>query len=155
MSTPSLLLDLEGLHAETGPSHALLRNGHLQDGIRKAAERLMNRVSELADHPDTRRRRGADLINRVFSEQNPILTFNPHESLDDWTMEDLDSHNGYRYLALGLTLAIRNVLTHADEHPLTDLEALEWMAFISAMHRRLDGAQQFVATPEAEASTGT
>lgn len=143
-------LDLSDLHGETALAHDLFADGHFQEAIRKAAERYVNRVAERADHPDAQNRQGKNLIEQVFSERSPILSLNSHESLDEWTLADRDEHNGYRFLGVGLILAVRNVLTHADDYEMTETEALEWMAFISAMHRRLDSAQQFVAMPEAE-----
>ncbi|MCY4391203.1 MAG: TIGR02391 family protein [Chloroflexi bacterium] len=143
-------LGLRHLHHETELAHRLFEGDHHQEAVRKAAERYVNRVAELADHPDAQDRQGKGLIERVFSETSPILTLNSHETLDEWTLLDRDAHNGYRFLGVGLALAIRNATTHADEYPLTETEALEWLAFISAMHRRLDGAQQFVPTPETE-----
>lgn len=147
-------LGLRHLHHETALAHRLFEGNHHQEAVRKAAERYVNRVAELADHPDAQDRQGKGLIERVFSEANPILTLNSHETLDDWTLLDRDEHNGFRFLGVGLALAIRNATTHADEYPLTEIEALEWLGFISAMHRRLDRAQQFVATPEPEPSAG-
>lgn len=148
-----LSLVLQDLHHETELAHSLFETNHLQEAVRKAAERYVNRVAELADHPDAQDRQGKGLIERVFSESNPILTLNSHETLEEWTLFDRDEHNGYRFLGVGLALAIRNATTHADDYPLTKAEALEWLAFISAMHRRLDGAQQFVAAPETEPPT--
>ena len=142
-------ITLSDLHVETEPVHSLFRDGHFQEAVRKAAERCINRIAELADHPDARKRWGKRLIERIFSESNPILTFNAHETLDDWTLHDLDEHNGYRFLGVGLVLAIRNVMTHADEYDLTETEAFEWLAFISAMHRRLDSVQQVATQPDA------
>ena len=131
-------LTLDDLHSETGIAHHLFRDGHHQDAVRKAAQRYVNRVAELAaDDPGSRDRQGVDLINRVFSEDSPVLAFNPRLSLTE-----RDDHNGYRFLGTGLTLAIRNVMTHTDDHGLTPAEAFEWLAFISAMHRRLDDVQQ-------------
>lgn len=131
-------LTLDDLHGETGIAHHLFRDGHHQDAVRKAAQRYVNRVAELAaDDPGSRDRQGVDLINRVFSEDSPVLAFNPRLSLTE-----RDDHNGYRFLGTGLTLAIRNVMTHADDRGLTTAEAFEWLAFISAMHRRLDDVQQ-------------
>lgn len=143
-------LTLDDLHSETGIAHDLFRDGHHQDAVRKAAQRYVNRVAELAaDDPGSRDRQGVDLINRVFSEDSPVLAFNPRLSLTE-----RDDHNGYRFLGTGLTLAIRNVMTHTDDRGLTTAEAFEWLAFISAMHRRLDDVQQVL--PEASGdSEGT
>ena len=127
-------LTLADLHEETRLAHTLLRDGHLQDAVRRAAQRFLNRVAERAEHPEWQ---GTALVNRAFSEDSPILTFSARE-----TLVEQDEHNGYRFLGAGLVLAVRNAMTHADEYDLTETEALEWLAFISAMHRRLDGAQQ-------------
>ncbi len=143
-------LGLDDFHSETKIAHSLFRDGYLQEAIRKAAERYVNRVAQEAERPDLL---GTSLINHAFSEDKPVLVLNSHETLDDWTLVDRDEHNGYRFLGVGLVQAVRNVMTHADTYALTETEALEWMAFISAMHRRLDGAQQFVATPEANPIT--
>lgn len=142
-------LTLDDLHSETGIAHNLFRDGHHQDAVRKAAQRYVNRVAELAaDDPGSRDRQGVDLINRVFSEDSPVLAFNPRLSLTE-----RDDHNGYRFLGAGLTLAIRNVMTHTDDRGLTPMEALEWLAFISAMHRRLDDVQQ--VPPESSGDSET
>ena len=140
-------LTLDDLHSETGIAHDLFRDGHHQDAVRKAAQRYVNRVAELAaDDPGARDRQGVDLINRVFSEDSPVLAFNPRLSLTQ-----RDEHNGYCFLGVGLMLAVRNVMTHTDDHGLTPTGAFEWLAFISAMHRRLDGAQQVPPQQDADA----
>ncbi len=140
-------LTLGDLHGETRLVHDLFRGGYAQEAVRKAAQRYINRVAELAtDDPGSRDRQGVDLINRVFSEDNPVLTFSSRE-----TLPERDEHNGYRFLGVGLTLAIRNVMTHLDNHGLTETEALEWLAFISAMHRRLDSVQQVLPEQDAGA----
>ncbi len=136
---------LSDLHEETSRAHALFRDGHHQEAVRRAAQRYSNRVAErTGEAADTRQ--GMALIVRAFSENDPLLAFNSRESL-----VERDEHNGYRSLAVGLVLAIRNVLTHTDDHSLTESEAFEWLAFISAMHRRLDSAQQVVQGTESEA----
>jgi uncharacterized protein (TIGR02391 family) len=76
-------------------------------------------------------------MNKSFSEESPLLDFNDRE-----TLMERDEHNGYRFLAVGLTQAVRNVVTHADDYGLGVASAMEWLAFISAMHRRLDQAKQ-------------
>ena len=134
-------LTLDNLHGETESAHDLFRDGHLQEAVRKAAERYINRVAERADHPDVADRQGKSLIDRAFSEKDPILAFSS-ETPAEWTRMERDEHNGHRFLGVGLTLAVRNVMTHADDRGLTPTEALEWLAFISAMHRRLDDVQQ-------------
>ena len=135
-------LALSDLHGETELAHALFRDGHCQEAVRKATERYINPVAELADLPDSEDRQGSALVNRAFSEDRPILAFNPRE-----TLTERNEHSGYRFLAGGLVLALRNVMTHADSYALRETDALEWLAFISAMHRRLDGVQQVATQP--------
>lgn len=134
-------LTLDDLHGETEGAHSLFRDGHWQEAVRKAAERYINRVAERADHPDVADRQGKSLIDRAFSEKDPILAFNSEPPVE-WTRTERDEHNGHRFLGVGLALAVRNVMTHTDDRGLTPTEALEWLAFISAMHRRLDDVQQ-------------
>ena len=76
-------------------------------------------------------------MNKSFSEDAPLLAFNNRE-----TLIERDEHDGYRFLAVGLTRALRNVLSHHDDYGLEAGTALEWIAFISVMHRRLDQAEQ-------------
>lgn len=125
---------LEKLHSEVAIASGLFQDGHYDDAVRKASQRFVNRVQKLAARPDLD---GVGLMNHSFSEDSPLLGFNSRE-----TLIERDEHNGYRFLAVGLTQAVRNVVTHHDNYGLDMVAALEWLAFISAMHRRLDQAQQ-------------
>ena len=136
-------LTLDGLHEETRLAHGLFRNGHLQEAIRKAAQRFLNRLSEQAEHPE---QQGVALVNLAFSADTPLLAFTPRT-----TLTERDEHDGYRFLGVGLALALRNTTTHEDDYVFTRLEALEWLTFISAMHRRLDSVQQFPPEQDADA----
>lgn len=122
------------LHQEVHIGHALFRDAHYDESVRKAAQRFVNRVQELASRSDLD---GAALMNQAFSNDKPLLVFNERE-----TRIERDIHDGYRFLAVGLTRSVRNVLTHHDNYDLSEVEAWEWLAFISAMHRLLDGVQQ-------------
>ena len=125
---------VETLHPEIDIAASLYRDSYYDEAVRKASQRFVNRVQELADRPDLD---GTGLINKSFSEDSPLLAFNDRHHLSE-----RDEHNGYRFLAVGLTQALRNVLSHHDNYGLEASEALEWLAFISAMHRRLDRAVQ-------------
>ena len=93
---------------------------------------------------------GASLMNHVFSAERPVLVF----SETRLTPTEISFHNGYRSLSLGLTEAVRNVYTHQDELDVAEEEALEWLGFISAMHRRLDRAAQYVPPPNDVSAIG-
>lgn len=124
----------ELLHREVNPAASLYEDTYYDEAVRKAAQRFVNRVQELVDRPDLD---GAGLINKSFSEDSPLLAFSDRRSLTE-----RDEHNGYRFLAAGLTHALRNVLSHHDNYGLSEISAFEWLCFISAMHRRLDNVFQ-------------
>ena len=52
-----------------------------------------------------------------------------------------NEHDGLRELSTGLTAAVRNVFTHETEPQISRTEAMEWLGFISALHRILDRAE--------------
>ena len=141
-----LLQSLESLHHELGLALGLYKNGHHQEALRKASQRFINRIQELASRPDLD---GSGLVEKAFSSQTPLLSFNNRE-----TLIERDEHEGYRFLAAGLTRAIRNVVTHLDGCGLDALAAWEWLVFISAMHRRLDQAEQVAVSHEVRLEDG-
>ena len=122
------------LHHELDLALGLFRDGYYDEALRKASQRFINRIQELVNRPDLD---GAGLIEKSFSSQSPLLAFNNRE-----TPIERDEHDGYRFLAAGLTRALRNVVTHHDNYGLDAIAAWEWLAFVSAMHRRLDQAEQ-------------
>ncbi|MCY4369668.1 MAG: TIGR02391 family protein [bacterium] len=127
-------LRLDDLHDELMLSIGLYRDGYYDEAVRKASQRFINRIAERAGRPDLD---GAALIQKSFSDEKPLLEFN-----DRKTIQERNEHDGFRFLAVGLARGVRNLITHADEYGLTSVTALEWMAFISALHRRLDEARQ-------------
>ena len=152
---PPVLLAISELHAETELAHELFRSGHYRQAVREAAERFIARVKERAlgaGAAEVARLDGSRLIARVFAGsgevQPPILILDQRND-----RLGRDNHEGYRALALGLTRALRNIYTHeVTEDQLDPNEALEWLAFISAMHRRLDRAIEadgFMSTGDA------
>lgn len=127
-------IPVDHLHLETRIGLNLFNDAHYDESVRKVAQRFVNRVQELVNRPDLD---GSALMNAVFSDKKPLLAFNERD-----TPMERDVHDGYRFLAVGMTRAVRNVLTHHDNYGLQQVEAWEWLAFISAMHRLLDGADQ-------------
>ena len=129
---------LEDLHPEIRIGVPAFNAGLFQEAVRKAAQRFENRIAEMSERDDLS---GRALMNRAFSEQHPILVFSPQRT----SLVEQDLHNGFRFLAIGVATAVRNVYTHQDNVEITASEALEWLAFISAMHRRLDHADKHTA----------
>lgn len=133
-------LDLSSLHDETRVAHDLMRDGYSALAVQEAAQRFINRVQELTERHDLD---GVSLIDHAFSEERPLLAFSARE-----TLREKDEHRGYHRLAVGLATAIRNVLTHEAGAEMDPVEAFEWLAFISAMQRRLDQVDRVARPPD-------
>lgn len=73
---------------------------------------------------------GTKLMRSVFSPNKPILTINPR----------FGNQQGFMDLFAGVMDAIRNPRAHHQQAHLTREEALEWLAFLSALFRVLDAA---------------
>ncbi len=83
-----------------------------------------------------RTRDGADLMRYVFSANNPVVAFN---GLADET--DRSEQEGMMHLFEGVMLALRNPRAHtlSDDSP---EQALEYIALLSLLAKRLDGAKR-------------
>ena len=123
---------MSDLHSETNVAHSLLRDGYSALAVQEAAQRFINRVQETVERRDLD---GENLINHVFSEQSPMLAFSERQ-----TLREQDEHRGYFRLAAGLVIHVRNALAHKAGAAMDPTEAMEWLGFISVMHRRLDSA---------------
>jgi uncharacterized protein (TIGR02391 family) len=86
---------------------------------------------------------GAPWMSRVFTPSAPVLAFN---SLADQT--DRDEQQGMMHLFMGAVLALRNPRAHAifDDSP--EL-ALDYIAFLNMLAKRLDGAKRIRAVLKA------
>lgn len=78
---------------------------------------------------------GADLVNRAFSTQNPILVLG---SLT--TESEKSEQKGFAHLLVGLFGAVRNPLAHAPKTnwPMSEQDALDILTLVSLIHRKLD-----------------
>lgn len=99
---------------------------------------------------------GAQLVDEAFTvkQHMPPLAFNSLQ-----TTSERSAHSGYAHFARGVVAAFRNPTAHEPkvEFALTKDDALDMLATISMLHRRLD---QATITPAAPAyaqirSTGT
>jgi len=80
---------------------------------------------------------GAELVNAAFSSKAPVLTLGSLK-----TDTDKSEQRGFSNLLVGLFGAIRNPVAHSPKisWPMSELDALDIMSFISFVHRKLDGA---------------
>lgn len=88
---------------------------------------------------------GAELVNKAFSIQNPILALGPLA-----TESEKSEQKGFSNLVVGLFGAVRNPLAHAPKTnwPMSEQDALDILTLVSLIHRKLDRAEK-VVTPDA------
>lgn len=127
---PSLTVDEMDLGS--GRAAALFRDGYFEEAIRVAAQELNDDLKRRVERDDLD---GERLFNHVFSAQDPLLAFSDREF-----MVDRDEHDGFRYLGIGMSRFLRNVLTHHAGSRHTESQALRWLGFISVMRETLDSA---------------
>lgn len=77
---------------------------------------------------------GANLVDKVFSANNPILAFNSLQ-----TDTERSEHKGFAALLKGCFMAIRNPLAHEPKiHWEGEDNAADYLSLISLLHRKLD-----------------
>ncbi|MFG1304661.1 TIGR02391 family protein [Xanthobacter autotrophicus] len=79
---------------------------------------------------------GADLVNKAFAGQQPVL------ALGLLTSEsERSEQKGFANLLIGLFGAVRNPLAHAPKTnwPMSEQDALDILTLVSLIHRKLDG----------------
>ncbi len=82
---------------------------------------------------------GADLVNKAFAGQQPILVLGPLS-----TESEKSEQRGFANLLIGLFGAVRNPLAHAPKMnwPMSEQDALDILTLVSLIHRKLDGVQK-------------
>ena len=126
-------ITLDDLEVGSERALALFRDGFYEEAVQRAAQALLNDLKKRADRNDLD---GEALFNRAFSAQDSILQFT-----DRATPLDRDQHDGFRYLGVGMTRYLRNVVTHSDDPQYDARKALIWLAFISALREDLQLAR--------------
>lgn len=82
---------------------------------------------------------GADLVNKAFAGQQPVLVLGPLI-----TESERSEQKGFANLLIGLFSAVRNPLAHAPKTnwPMSEQDALDILTLVSLIHRKLDLTQQ-------------
>ena len=80
---------------------------------------------------------GAELVNKAFSGQQPVLALGPLT-----TESEKSEQKGFANLLIGLFGAVRNPLAHAPKTnwPMSEQDALDILTLVSLIHRKLDGS---------------
>jgi uncharacterized protein (TIGR02391 family) len=122
------LEQLQHLHADVATACGrLAADGHLRQALTDAFIALdvaVQKKSGLKEFGDA-------LMNKAFGTKTPPLRLS----------DDDEEQSGFMFLFKGAVKAIRNRYTHKLINPKTPVEALEWLAFSSALHRLVDDAQ--------------
>jgi len=83
---------------------------------------------------------GAELVNKAFAGQQPVLALGPLA-----TESEKSEQKGFANLLIGLFGAVRNPLAHAPKMnwPMSEQDALDILTLVSLIHRKLDGTTKF------------
>ena len=131
--------DLDQLPAE---ALDLYRAGFNDRAVQHAAQAFINEVKIRSGRDDLD---GQALFHQVFAEEKPILAFSRRQ-----TAAQRDEHGGFRWMGVGMTRGLRNVLTHDLAPRFGSRTAFKWLAFIDAMWEQLDLAYQLPDSPDLE-----
>ena len=104
--------------------------GHINESVRKALEKLEKVVQDLAMLPD---KQGPDLMAIAFAEDNPKIRLNQLT-----TKQEKNEQIGFKFLTMGLMHWWRNNLSHGDEPQLPHHEALGRLILVSNLFHKLD-----------------
>ncbi|ARL24673.1 TIGR02391 family protein [Burkholderia pseudomallei] len=87
---------------------------------------------------------GADLVNKAFAGQQPVLVLGPLI-----TESEKSEQKGFANLLIGLFGAVRNPLAHAPKTnwPMSEQDALDILTLVSLIHRKLDRTQKAIPLP--------
>lgn len=106
----------------------LFENGHFNEAVRKAAERFEAKVQEMFSSSDLH---GRNLMGQAFNSDTLLAI----EQLRPVNRKDFV--DGYRFLAMGMMAAARNVFSHGDEERRSPEECFEMLMFVNWMFRGL------------------
>lgn len=86
---------------------------------------------------------GADLVNKAFGGQQPVLVLRALS-----TESEKSEQKGFVNLLIGLFGAVRNPLAHAakTQWPMSEQDALDILTLASLIHRKLDGVSRFAVS---------
>ncbi len=122
-------------------SESLFIKGEYVNSVLEAAKMFIDTVKLRTGHPvgkDSKPLDGVKLIEHAFGSKPPVLKFN-----DLKTQVDENEQRGLSLIAQGTVSAFRNPKGHLPKAAITlgPYEALEQLAVISYLMRRLDSAQ--------------
>jgi uncharacterized protein (TIGR02391 family) len=128
--TKNKLFDLLQFHPKiVKASRSQFRSGHYADAIFNA----FRCIEIFAKQKSKSKRRGAALMQEIFSENHPIIKLNDMQ----YDLE-IDEQKGFRFIYAGAMLGIRNPKAHADIQQKDPLRTLEYLSLASLLAKRLE-----------------
>ena len=110
----------------------MLRDGHCNEAVRKALERFEKKLQDILGDTHIH---GRDLVAKVFNEKAPVIPLN-----DMKTQNDHNEQEGFKFLTMGAMSGLRNLYSHGDVPQMTPMDAVERLAFVSMLFKRVDAA---------------
>ena len=110
----------------------LFSDGHFNEAVRKAAERLENFVQDISNLESS----GRDLMANAFRDGTYIKTSNIQPENQQGFIE------GYKFLAMGTMASIRNIFSHGDEERRSPEECFEMLLFINWLFRSIKTVEE-------------
>lgn len=128
------LLDALGLHEALSDDVAeMFRGGHFNEAVRKALERFEKKIQDaVGDH----RTIGRDLMAKAFGGDLPPIALNALA-----TGNDRSEQEGFKFLTMGAMSGMRNLYSHGDVGQMSVTDAIERLAFVSLLFKRVEQAR--------------
>jgi len=108
----------------------MFRDGHFNEAVRKALERFEKRIQDTIDEHKTI---GQSLMSKAFNKSSPLLRINAN-----MTGNDLSEQEGFMHLTMGAMSGVRNLYSHGDVAQMGAMDAIERLAFVSLLFKRID-----------------
>jgi uncharacterized protein (TIGR02391 family) len=70
---------------------------------------------------------------KAFSESNPLIALNEMK-----TSNDRSEQEGFKFLTMGAMSGMRNLYSHGDVPQMSATNAIERLAFVSLLYKRVD-----------------
>jgi len=115
-------------------SEKLFHDGYYSQAIFEAVKVL---EKEIKTRSGIRDKSGVPLVNHVFNEKRPILKI-----VEGDDQEHVDEREGFRFLYMGTFQGIKNPKSHSTQHLKDSTKALEYLAFLSLLMKRLDESKK-------------